>query len=149
LLINDDRWPHWTGDRYIELKYIVKRTGRARKWPLWAGDHYTTVTVTAGLTVLIWRESNYYSCWSNIKWTSSSSDWNVTRSCHDIYEELLTWLLAIITLSLTFTGLPCLGQFTSDNCWYRGLIIDVNHPHQQLTVLYVDYGNSEVITYDR
>jgi acid phosphatase class B len=32
-------------------KYIVKRTGRARKWPLWPGDHYTKVTVRAGLTV--------------------------------------------------------------------------------------------------
>lgn len=53
------------------------------------------------------------------------------------------------TLPTPRIGLPCLGQFTSDNCWYRGLIIDVNHPHQQLTVLYVDYGNSEVITYDR
>ena len=51
LPINGGRWPHWTGDRYIELKYIVKRTGRARKWPLWPGDHYTKVTVRAGLTV--------------------------------------------------------------------------------------------------
>ena len=41
------------GDRYIELKYIVKCTGRAWKWPLWAGDHYTKVTVTTGLTVII------------------------------------------------------------------------------------------------
>jgi hypothetical protein len=44
---------HWTGDRYIELKYIVKRTRRARKWPLWAGDHYTKVTVMTGLTVAV------------------------------------------------------------------------------------------------
>ena len=49
--IYSDRWPHWTGDRYIKLKYIVKCTGRARKWPLWAGDHNTKVTVTTGLTV--------------------------------------------------------------------------------------------------
>ena len=56
LLINGDRWPHWTGDRYmyIKLKYIVKCTGRARKWPLWAGDHYTKVTVTTGLTVHVY-----------------------------------------------------------------------------------------------
>jgi hypothetical protein len=45
-------WPHWTGDRYIELKYIVKCTGRAWKLPLWAGDHYIKVTVTTGLTVV-------------------------------------------------------------------------------------------------
>jgi hypothetical protein len=40
LLINDDRWPHWTGDCYVELKYIVKCTGRARMWPFWTGDRY-------------------------------------------------------------------------------------------------------------
>jgi hypothetical protein len=50
-------WPHWTGDRYIELRYIVKCTGRARKWPLWAGDHYTKVTATTGLTVF-WQTNN-------------------------------------------------------------------------------------------
>ena len=44
---------HWTGDRYIELKYIVKCNGRVRMWPLWAGDHYTKVTVTVGFTVFL------------------------------------------------------------------------------------------------
>jgi hypothetical protein len=29
---NGDRWPHWTGDCYIELKNIAKCTGKAWKW---------------------------------------------------------------------------------------------------------------------
>ena len=41
-------WPlttlnRWTYDRYIELIYIVKFTGRARKWPLYKGDRYDRI----------------------------------------------------------------------------------------------------------
>lgn len=46
-------------------------------------------------------------------------------------------------------GLPCLGQYSVDNCWYRGLVIEANEGIKQATVLYVDYGNFEEVTFDR
>ncbi|XP_071137588.1 RING finger protein 17-like isoform X1 [Mytilus edulis] len=53
------------------------------------------------------------------------------------------------TLPIPKPGLPCLGQYTMDNSWYRGLIIEVDPEILQARVLYVDYGNSEILTFDR
>lgn len=46
-------------------------------------------------------------------------------------------------------GLGCCAQFGLDNCWYRALIIDVYAETQQLLILFVDYGNSEIITVNK
>ena len=46
-------------------------------------------------------------------------------------------------------GLACCAQFGLDSCWYRALIIDVYSETQQLLILFVDYGNSEIITVNK
>ncbi|XP_053397741.1 RING finger protein 17-like isoform X2 [Mercenaria mercenaria] len=46
-------------------------------------------------------------------------------------------------------GLPCCAQFGYDQCWYRAVIITVYQETQQILVLFVDYGNSEIITYNK
>ncbi|XP_060592483.1 tudor domain-containing protein 1-like [Ruditapes philippinarum] len=46
-------------------------------------------------------------------------------------------------------GLPCCAQFGYDQCWYRAVIVSVYQETQQILVLFVDYGNSEVTTYNK
>ena len=43
---------------------------------------------------------------------------------------------------------PCLGQFTDNDAWHRAQILDVQGG-TNVTVFYVDYGNSETLTLDR
>ena len=46
------------------------------------------------------------------------------------------------------SGMVCLGQYTEDKEWYRGLIEEVISESNAL-VNFVDYGNKEVISLDR
>uniref|UniRef100_A0A1E1XJZ2 Putative transcriptional coactivator n=1 Tax=Amblyomma sculptum TaxID=1581419 RepID=A0A1E1XJZ2_AMBSC len=44
----------------------------------------------------------------------------------------------------TSEGTPCLGKYGYDKLWYRGLVLGTQK--KKVSVLYVDYGNSEVIS---
>ncbi|KAL3883135.1 hypothetical protein ACJMK2_029428 [Sinanodonta woodiana] len=52
-------------------------------------------------------------------------------------------------LPIPSTGLACCAQFSFDQCWYRALIVDKDDSAGQVLVLYVDYGNSELVSLDR
>ncbi|GFR68044.1 tudor domain-containing protein 1 [Elysia marginata] len=41
-------------------------------------------------------------------------------------------------------GRACIAQYSEDNAWYRGKIVDTSHGG--LTVQFVDYGNSEIVS---
>ncbi|RWS10362.1 tudor domain-containing protein 1-like protein [Dinothrombium tinctorium] len=43
-------------------------------------------------------------------------------------------------------GDPVCAKF-SDDCWYRGLILKVNRVELTAEVLYVDYGNTEIVSF--
>ncbi|XP_023931901.1 tudor domain-containing protein 1-like [Lingula anatina] len=45
-------------------------------------------------------------------------------------------------------GMACVAQFTADGCWYRGLVIKVEEICEA-AVLYVDYGNKEIVPKER
>ncbi|KAK8760027.1 hypothetical protein V5799_028707 [Amblyomma americanum] len=47
-------------------------------------------------------------------------------------------------LENTSEGTPCLGKYGYDKLWYRGLVLGTKK--KKVSVLYVDYGNSEVIS---
>ena len=51
--------------------------------------------------------------------------------------------------STQFVGMPCCAQFTFDDCWYRGEIIQLQNSGDSVGVLYVDYGNSEIVPLSR
>lgn len=42
----------------------------------------------------------------------------------------------------TAVGTPCIGKYSYDQLWYRGLIIE-HKSKKKVTVFYVDYGNTE------
>lgn len=42
-------------------------------------------------------------------------------------------------------GLPCVGLFGSDNCWYRAEILSIDNTGNQIKILFVDYGNVEIV----
>lgn len=46
-------------------------------------------------------------------------------------------------LSSPSPGDPCCAQFSEDGCWYRAVVL--NTTSKGVTVLYIDYGNSETI----
>lgn len=46
-------------------------------------------------------------------------------------------------LSSPSPGVPCCAQFSEDGCWYRAMV--VNSSPKEVTVQYVDYGNSETL----
>ncbi|XP_046560224.1 RING finger protein 17-like [Haliotis rubra] len=46
-------------------------------------------------------------------------------------------------------GQMCSAQFSFDDCWYRGLVIDRDEDTQSALVLFVDYGNVEYVYLDR
>ena len=41
-------------------------------------------------------------------------------------------------------GSPCVARFSDDDCWYRALVKGVES-QEKVTVLFVDYGNTEVV----
>ena len=41
-------------------------------------------------------------------------------------------------------GAPCLARF-SDNVWYRAEVMAVSSNRSEVTVYYVDYGNSSTL----
>ncbi|KAL9980435.1 hypothetical protein ACROYT_G009026 [Oculina patagonica] len=45
-------------------------------------------------------------------------------------------------------GLPCLGKYTENDVWHRAQILDVQDD-VNVTVSYVDYGNSETLPLDK
>lgn len=47
-----------------------------------------------------------------------------------------------------YVGMPCAAQYTIDNRWYRAKIVDLPG-NKMVEVFYVDYGNQEVITWNR
>jgi len=44
-------------------------------------------------------------------------------------------------------GLPCVAKFSADGKWYRATVVDLESSGL-VTVLYVDYGNSESLPLD-
>ena len=44
-------------------------------------------------------------------------------------------------------GDPCCAQFSEDGCWYRAVVL--NTSLEGVTVLYIDYGNSEIVPANR
>jgi len=44
-------------------------------------------------------------------------------------------------------GLPCAAQFSADGKWYRAKVVELT-ASGIVTVLYVDYGNSESLPLD-
>ena len=51
-------------------------------------------------------------------------------------------IMLCMYLTLTVVGLLCVAKFTVDGTWYRAKIVDLK-PSGLVTVLYVDYGNTE------
>jgi tudor domain-containing protein 1/4/6/7 len=49
------------------------------------------------------------------------------------------------TVTLPQAGMLCCGQYTEDDGWYRALILDSDIASRQVEVLYVDYGNAELL----
>jgi hypothetical protein len=47
-----------------------------------------------------------------------------------------------------FSGMPCAAQYTIDNKWYRAKVIDLPG-NKMVEVFYVDYGNQEVMAWNR
>ena len=45
--------------------------------------------------------------------------------------------------------LVCAAKFTSDNKWYRAVIIEANVEQNIATVYYIDYGNHEELPFHR
>ena len=41
-------------------------------------------------------------------------------------------------------GLPCVAKFSFDNKWYRARVTELG-PSGLVTVMYVDYGNTETL----
>lgn len=47
-----------------------------------------------------------------------------------------------------YVGMPCAAQFTVDNKWYRAKVVDL--PGKRMVeVFYIDYGNQEVMDWNR
>lgn len=46
-----------------------------------------------------------------------------------------------------FAGQACIGQYSEDECFYRAEIIAVRH--NLAAVLFVDYGSSEWLPFNR
>ncbi|KAL4233198.1 Ring finger protein [Mactra antiquata] len=46
-------------------------------------------------------------------------------------------------------GVACIAQFSFDQCWYRAVIVCVYEETEQILVLFVDYGNSEITTINK
>ena len=40
-------------------------------------------------------------------------------------------------------GSSCVAQYTADDCWYRGKVVDVDFNTKMATIKFVDYGNEE------
>ena len=51
-------------------------------------------------------------------------------------------------LSKPTIGDACAAQYSEDGMWYRSVITQLNDSTQQAQVLFVDYGNSEVVKYN-
>jgi len=47
-----------------------------------------------------------------------------------------------------FSGMPCAAQYTIDNKWYRAKVVDLPG-NRMVEVFYIDYGNQEVIDWNR
>lgn len=57
-------------------------------------------------------------------------------------------LNSIFCMPYFFSGMPCAAQYTVDNKWYRAKVIDL--PGKKMVeVFYVDYGNQEVMAWNR
>ncbi|XP_050390400.2 RING finger protein 17 [Patella vulgata] len=46
-------------------------------------------------------------------------------------------------------GNVCSAQYSVDDCWYRGIVIEVVEESSLVYVLFVDYGNAEFVHLDR
>ena len=53
------------------------------------------------------------------------------------------------TITLPQPGMLCCAKYTEDDGWYRALITAVDIASREVEVLYVDYGNSEVLSMQR
>ena len=53
-----------------------------------------------------------------------------------------------LSLAQVKPGMTCAAQFIEDDYWYRATVTKIL-PDNRLEILYVDYGNSEVTTFDR
>ena len=53
------------------------------------------------------------------------------------------------TITLPQTGMLCCGRYTEDDGWYRALILASHIAEREVEVLYVDYGNIEVLPITR
>ncbi|XP_076467185.1 RING finger protein 17-like [Babylonia areolata] len=70
------------------------------------------------------------------------------------FAQLMEDLNHLPSQTPALTELPAPGQvcsacYTSDNRWYRALVVKMFRESQTVLVLYVDYGNSEVLGLDR
>ncbi|XP_063243683.1 RING finger protein 17 isoform X2 [Bacillus rossius redtenbacheri] len=64
--------------------------------------------------------------------------------------EELTRILQIeaqeqAVLNIPFIGQPCCACYTEDRQWYRAMIVDI-FDDLQAKIVYVDYGNTEIVT---
>jgi hypothetical protein len=57
-------------------------------------------------------------------------------------------LSLVFCMPYFFSGMPCAAQYTIDNKWYRAKVIDLPG-NKMVEVYYVDYGNQEVVTWNR
>jgi len=44
--------------------------------------------------------------------------------------------------------MPCCAQF-SDECWYRGLVIDIDYEERKSQIFFVDYGNTDIVPFNK
>ena len=47
-----------------------------------------------------------------------------------------------------FVGMVCACQFSSDNQWYRAVVVDLPGK-QNVTIKYVDFGNTETVHFTK
>ena len=57
-------------------------------------------------------------------------------------------LNSVFCMPYFFSGMSCAAQYTIDDKWYRAKVVDL--PGKKMVeVFYVDYGNQEVMAWNR
>lgn len=76
------------------------------------------------------------------------SSGNKEQELDNLMEAISNYCLSEDNLTIPdelYYGQACLVKYSLDNCWYRAKIIDIYLYLEHVNVLYVDYGNTELV----
>ncbi|XP_064594560.1 RING finger protein 17-like [Liolophura sinensis] len=66
-----------------------------------------------------------------------------------LFSEINTFAPTALLFEKPRSGAPCCAQYSADHCWYRALMISVQEDKRKAYVCFVDFGNSEYVSFDR